>query len=120
MEKKKRTTNLRTRQHLTPMRSSETLGLSAYGETVKKKKKTHTGPVSGGNTVILTDSSEGGRSCETSAAHLELQHTNFTVLYIRPAHCYRFHFRCQLRHLVTEMLVTCFGHSHRIFREILI
>lgn len=39
MEKKKRTTNLRTRQHLTPMRSSETLGLSAYGETVKKNKK---------------------------------------------------------------------------------
>lgn len=68
MEKKKRTTNLRTRQHLTPMRSSETLGLSAYGETVKKKTKTHTGPVSGGNTVILTDSSEGGRPCETSAA----------------------------------------------------
>lgn len=39
-EKKKNKTNLLTCQHLKPMRSSEAMGLSTYGETVRKQKHT--------------------------------------------------------------------------------
>lgn len=58
---KKRKENTRTHSHLNSIRSSEMLGLSTYGETVKITR-----PVSGGHKVMLMDSAEEGQLCNPS------------------------------------------------------
>ncbi len=83
-------------------------GLSACGETVKI-----TGPVSRGHIVILMDLME---LCFGPS----LQHTNITVLVPFAPLTVTVFILVSTRRPHKEMLVTHFGHSYRIFREILI